>query len=133
MLRIRIFGNKDWYYSYLSLILCSNCIMSLFIMFLVCSSSIFDIVMIDNEFMYKFAKRLTLDARELSGRSHVGMVLRCYLPANVSYLSGRVVVHDGDSFVDSYIVYPPLIGQAEFVLRSKSCYVLIYFSNVPYT
>ena len=31
--------------------------MSLFIMFLVSSSSIFDIVMIDNEFMYKFAKR----------------------------------------------------------------------------
>ena len=39
--------------------------MSLIIMFLVCSSSIFDIVMIDNEFMYKFAKRLALDAREL--------------------------------------------------------------------
>jgi len=34
--------------------------MSLFIMLLVCSSSIFDIVMIDNEFMYKFAKRLVL-------------------------------------------------------------------------
>ena len=42
--------------------------MSLFIMFLVCSSSIFDIVMIDNEFMYKFEKRLALDSRELSGR-----------------------------------------------------------------
>jgi len=40
-------------------------------MFLVCSSSIFDIVMMDNEFMYKFAKRLTLDSRELSGRSYV--------------------------------------------------------------
>jgi len=26
-----------------------------------------------------------------------------------------------------------LIGQAEFVLRSKSCDALIYFSNVPYT
>ena len=51
--------------------------MSLFIMFLVCSSSIFDIVTIDNEFMYKFAKRLALDARELSGRSHVGVVLKC--------------------------------------------------------
>ena len=49
--------------------------MSPFIMFLVCSSSIFDIVMIDNEFMYKFAKRLALDARELSGRSHVGVCL----------------------------------------------------------
>ena len=84
--------------------------MSLFIMILVCSTSIFDIVMIDNEFMYKFAKRLALDAQHLSGRSHVGMVLRCYLPANVSYWPGRVVVHDSDSFVDSYIVQPPLIG-----------------------
>jgi len=107
--------------------------MSLFIMFLVCSSSIFDIVMIDNEFMYKFAKCLALDTWELGGRSHVGVVLRCYLLANVSYWPGRVVVRDGDSFIDSYIVHPPLVGQTEFVLRSKSCYVLIYFSNIPYT
>ena len=63
--------------------------MSLIIMFLVCPSSIFDIVMIDNEFMYKFAKRLALDARELSSRSHVGVVLRCYLSTN--YPIGRVV------------------------------------------
>jgi len=102
-------------------------------MFLVCSSSIFDIVMIDDEFMYKFAKHLALDAWELSGRSHVGVVLRCYLPTNVSYWPGCVEVRDGDNFVDSYIVHLPLIGQAEFVLQSKSCYVLIYFSNVPYT
>ena len=107
--------------------------MSLFIMFLVCSSSIFDIVMIDDEFMYKFAKCLALDAWKLSGRSHVGVVLRCYLPTNVSYWLGCVVFRDGDSFVDSYIVHPPLIGQVEFVLQSKSCYVLIYFSIVPYT
>ena len=66
--------------------------MSLFIMLLVCSCSIFDIVMIDNEFMYKFTKNLALDSRELSGRSHVGVVLRCYLPANVSYWPGCVVV-----------------------------------------
>ena len=89
--------------------------------------------MIDNEFMYKFAKRLALDARELSGRSYVGVVLRYYLHANVSYWLGRVVVRDSDSFVDSYIVHPPLIGQTKFVLRSKSCDALIYFSNVPYT
>ena len=63
----------------------------------------------------------------------MGVVLRCYLPANVSYWSGCVVVRDSDSFVDSYIVHPPLIGLAEFVLRSKSCNALIYFSNVPYT
>ena len=61
--------------------------MSLFIMFLVCSSSIFDIVIIDNEFMYKFAKHLALDTWELSGRSYVGVVLRYYLPANVSLLT----------------------------------------------
>ena len=78
-------------------------------------------------------KRLALDVRELSGRSNVGVVLGCYLPANVSYWLGRVVVCDSDSFVDSYIVHPPLIGQAELVLWSKSCDVLIYFSNVPYT
>ena len=107
--------------------------MSLFIMLLVCSSSIFDIVIIDNEFMYKFAKRLALNTWELSGRSHVGVVLRCYLPANVSYWPSHVVVRDSDSFVDSYIVHPPLIGHAEFVLWSKSCNALIYFSNVPYT
>ena len=59
--------------------------------------------------------------------------LRCYLPTNVSYWLGCVVAHDSDSFIDSYIVHPPLIGQAEFVLRSKSCDGLIYFSNVPYT
>jgi len=63
----------------------------------------------------------------------VGVVLRCYLPANVSYWLGRVVVRDSDSFVNSYIVHPPLIGQAEFVLQSKFCDALIYFSNVPYT
>ena len=63
----------------------------------------------------------------------MGVVLRYYLPANVSYWLGHVVVRDDDNFVDSYIVHPPLIGHAEFVLRSKFCCVLIYFSNVPYT
>jgi membrane protein DedA with SNARE-associated domain len=90
-------------------------------------------VMIDNEFMYKFTKRLAFFARELSGRSHVSMVLRCYLPANVSYWLGRVVVHESDSFVESYIVHPLLIGQAESKLRRKSCYVLAFFRNIPYT
>jgi len=59
--------------------------------------------------------------------------LDVFLPANASYWPCHVVVRDSDSFVDSYIVHPPLIGQAEFVLWSKSCDALIYFSNVPYT
>jgi hypothetical protein len=108
-------------------------IMLLFIMFLVCSSSTFDMVIIDNEFMYMFAKRLALFARGLSGRSHVSVVLRCYLPANVSYWPDRVVVRGSDSSIESYIVHPLLIGQAETTLRRKSCYVLAFFSNIPYT
>jgi hypothetical protein len=82
--------------------------MFLFIMFLVCSSSTFDMLMIDNEFMYMFAKRLTLFVRGLSGRSHISVVLRCYLPANASYWSGHVVDRGSDSSIESYIVHPPL-------------------------
>jgi hypothetical protein len=42
--------------------------MLLFIMFLVCSSCILDIVMIDDEFMHIFAKWLAQYSSELSGR-----------------------------------------------------------------
>jgi hypothetical protein len=107
--------------------------MFLFIMFLVCSSSTFDMVMIDNEFIYMFAKLLALFARGLSGRSHVSVVLRCYLPANAPYWLGRVVVHGSDGSIESYIVHPSLIGQAKTTLRRKSCYVLAFFSNISYT
>jgi hypothetical protein len=44
-------------------------------MFLVCSSSIFDIVMIDNEFMHKIAKRLIQYSSGLGGRLYVSEVL----------------------------------------------------------
>jgi hypothetical protein len=117
----------------IALRLYSNIIMFLFIMFLVCSSSTFDMVMIDNEFMYMFAKRLALFASGLSGRSHVSVVLRCYLPTNASYWPSHVVGHGSDSSIESYIVHPSLIGQAETTLRRKSCYVLAFFSNIPYT
>jgi hypothetical protein len=86
VLGIRIFIIKVLVLFYIFAIrLYSNIIMFLFIMFLVCSSSTFDMVMIDNEFMYMFAKRLSLFARGLSGRSHVSVVLRCYLPTNALY------------------------------------------------
>ena len=53
-----------------------NIIIFLFIMFLVYSSSTFDMVRIGNEFMYMFAKRLALFARGFRGGFHVSMVLR---------------------------------------------------------
>jgi hypothetical protein len=107
VLRIQIFVIKVLVlFCIFALRLYSNIIMFLIIMFLVCSSSTFDMVMIDSKFMYKFAKRLALFTRGLSGRSHVSVVLRFYLPANVSYWSGRVVVHESDSSIESYIVHP---------------------------
>ena len=56
--------------------------MLLFIMFLVCSRYILDIVMIDDEFMHMFTKLLAQYSSELSGRHYVSMVLGCCLPTD---------------------------------------------------
>jgi len=63
--------------------------MLLFIMFLVYSSSTFDIVIIGDEFMYMFVKRLALFAGELGDICHVSIVLRCCLSANAPCWPGR--------------------------------------------
>ena len=73
--------------------------MFLFIMFLVYSSSTFDMVMIDNEFMYMFAKGLALFAGELGDRCHVSMVLRCRLSTITPYWSGCMVDRGSDSSI----------------------------------
>jgi hypothetical protein len=45
-------------------------------MFLVYSSLLLDIVMIDDEYMHMFTKRLIQYSSELSGQHYVSMVLR---------------------------------------------------------
>jgi len=107
--------------------------MFLFIMFLVYSSSTFDMVMIDSEFMYKFAKRLAFFVGELSDRCHVSMVLRCCLSAITPYWSGSMVDHGSDSSVESFVFHSLLVGQIEPQLGRKSSFVLAFYSNVPYT
>jgi len=106
--------------------------MFLFIMFLVYSSSTFDMVMIDNEFMYMFAKRLALFAGGLGDRCHVSMVLRCCLSAITPYWLGGMVYHRSDSFVESIVLHPLLVGHVGPHLRRKSSSVLAFYSNVPY-
>ena len=69
-----------------------------------------DIVMIDNEFMHKIAKRLAQYSSELSGRHYVIMVLKCCLPANAPYILGHVVDHECDTLVESFVVYSPFVG-----------------------
>ena len=60
--------------------------MLLFIMFLVYSSYMLDIVMIDYEYLYMFAKRLAQYSSELSGQHYVSMVLKHCLPTDASTL-----------------------------------------------
>jgi hypothetical protein len=107
--------------------------MFLFIMFLVYSSSIFDIVMIDNEFMPKIAKRLIQYSSELSGRHYVSMVLRYCLPMDALYMLGHVVDRESDTFVESFVVHSPYVEQVEPGCKGSLALFLIFLSNVPYT
>jgi len=102
-------------------------------MFLVYSSSTLDMVMIDDEFMYMFAKRLALFTRELGDRCHVSMVLRCCLSAITPYWPGCVEDDGSDSSVESFVFHPLLVGQVEPRLRRNSSSILAFYSNVPYT
>jgi hypothetical protein len=98
-------------------------IMLLFIMFLVCSSCIFDIVIVFDEFMYMFIERLIQFSRELGGTYYVSVVLRYYLPANAPYMPGHVVDRGCDRPVESYVVHPPCVGLVEPGLKGGDDYV----------
>jgi hypothetical protein len=86
--------------------------MFLYILFLVYSSSIFDIVLIDNKFRHKFVECLVQLWTGLGGRSNVDVVSRLYLPTNAPNFSGHVVDHEGDfySFAESFVVNSPNLG-----------------------
>jgi hypothetical protein len=60
--------------------------MFLFILFLVYSSCIFDIVMISNYFIHMFVKHLVQFWIGLGGRYDVGVVLILNLPRNAPYI-----------------------------------------------
>jgi hypothetical protein len=93
--------------------------MLLFIMFLVCSSLLLDIVMIDDEYMHMFVEHLILYLSELSGRYYISVVLRYCLPPDALYMSGYEVDHGCDTLVESFVVYSPCIEQVEPRLRRK--------------
>ena len=71
MLRIPYLPSRDWYSHCVSIFMTLYYfnIMLLFIMFLVCSSYILDIVMIDDEFMHMSTKLLAQYSSELSGQT----------------------------------------------------------------
>ena len=106
--------------------------MFLFIMFLVFSSCVLDIVMINDEFMHMFAKRLAHYARELSGRHYVIMVLRYCLHMDALYTLGHVVDHGCDTPIDSFVVHSPFVEHVERDCECRQALFLIFLSNVPY-
>jgi hypothetical protein len=82
-------------------------------MFLVCSSLLLDIVIIDDEFMYMFVERLIRYSSELSGRYYVSAVLRYCLLVDALYMLGHVVDRGCDTPVESFVVHSPCIEQVE--------------------
>jgi hypothetical protein len=100
--------------------------MFLFIMFLVCFCSMFDIVMIDNEFMYKFVKRLSQYSSDLSGRHYVSMVLIWCLRMDVLYIPGHVVDCGCKTPVESFIVHSPSVGQVGHGCEGSLALFLIF-------
>jgi len=106
--------------------------MLLFIMFLVCSSCMLDIVMINNEFKHMVAKRLAYYASKLSGRHYVSMVLRYCLPADTLHTLGHVVDRGCDTPIESFVVHSPFVEHVERDCEGRQALFFIFLSNVPY-
>jgi hypothetical protein len=106
--------------------------MFLFVMLLVCSSCMLDIVMINDEFMHMFAKRLAQYLSELSDRYYVSMVLKYCLPADALYTPGHVVDRECDTLVESFCSSLSVCRTSRTRLRRESSSVLDLLSNVPY-
>ena len=90
------------------------------------------IVVIDDEFMHMFAKRLAQDVRGLSGRHYVRMVLRYCLPTDAFCTLGHVVDRGCDTPVESFVVHSPFVEQVERSCEGRQALFLIFLSNVPY-
>jgi hypothetical protein len=106
--------------------------MFLFIMFLVYSSSIFDIVMIDNKFMHKITKCLIQYSSELSGQHYVNMVLRYCFPMGALYIPSHVVDPESDTPMESFVLHSLYVEQVEPGCEGSLAMFLIFLSNVPY-
>jgi hypothetical protein len=76
--------------------------------FLLYSSSIFDIVMINDKSTHSFVELLVYYACMLGSRKYVSMVLRYNLLAGSPYTPGRVVDRGRDRPNESFAAHHPL-------------------------
>jgi hypothetical protein len=81
--------------------------------FLLYSSSIFDIVMINDKSTHLFVELLVYYACMLGSRKYVCMVLRHNLLADSPYTPSLVVDRGRDRTIKSFAVHPPSIRLVE--------------------
>jgi hypothetical protein len=74
--------------------------------FLLYSSSIFDIVMINDKSMHLLIELPIFYAHMRGSRKYVGMVLRYNLLADSPYTPGRVVDLGRDSPIECFAIHP---------------------------
>jgi hypothetical protein len=91
-----------------------------------------DIVMIDDEYMHMFTKRLAQFSRELGGRHYVNMELRYYLPIDAFYTMGLMVDRGCDTLIESFVVHSLFVEHVEQCCEGRQALFLIFFSNIPY-
>jgi hypothetical protein len=92
--------------------------------FLLYSSSMFDIVLINDKSMHLFVELLVFYAHMLGSRKYVSMVLRYNLLEDSPYTSGRVVDRGRDRPIESFAVHPPSIRLVEQWFLGGSSFVL---------
>jgi hypothetical protein len=95
--------------------------------FLLYSSSIFDIVMINDKSTHLFVELLVYYAHMLGSRNYVSMVLRYNLLADSPYTLGRVVDRGHDRPIESFAVHPLSIRLVEQWFLGGSSFVLDLF------
>jgi hypothetical protein len=92
--------------------------------FLLYSSSIFDIVMINDKSTHLFVELLVFYAHMLGSRKYVSMLLRYNLLADSPYTPGRVVDPGRDRPIESFVVHPPSIRLLEQWFLGGSSFIL---------
>jgi hypothetical protein len=92
--------------------------------FLLYSSSIFDIVMINDKYTHLLVELLVFYVLMLGSRKYVSMVLSYNLVADSPYTPGRVVDRGRDRPIESFVVYPLSIRLVEQWFLGGSSFVL---------
>jgi hypothetical protein len=104
--------------------LCYFNVMCAIAKFLLYSSSIFDIVMINDKSTHLFVELLVFYVHMLGSRKYVSMVIRSNLLADSPYTPGSVVDHGCDRPIESFVVHPPSIRPVEQWFLRGSSFVL---------